>query len=244
MENKIRKPIYKKVLISCMCLLIIFSAITFTGCSKKNEVNENQKLETNKKPNAEENTKNETEDDKVEDNNNENKANEENENIQPTDTKIKFVKHKLQKSDEPEFATKFINSINNKLSASIEGRGPDASEEGVGKIFVKELSTGEKWALEIVPGEEQNTPKSIEWIDDDNIVSIIGLGYGTVSVGGDLYKINVKTGEVVSIYNTGSHKKQVISVKKNNNKLELQILVYDDEELIKTHTEIKTINIQ
>lgn len=232
----------KFIVISCVCLLFIFYTISFTGCTKKDSVAENQKLETNKEGSKEETkVENKTEENKE---GTENKVVEEKDGVVTENAKVKFTKHQLQKTDEPEFATKFINSVNNKLSASIEGKGPDASEEGIGKIFVKDLVTSERWALEVVPGEEQNTPKSIQWIDDENIVSIVGLGYGTVSLGGNLYKINVRTGEVEAIYNTGSPRKQVISVKKVDSKLELEILVYDDEQLINTHTEKKIISIQ
>lgn len=232
----------KFVVISCICLLFIFYTISLTGCTKKDSVPENQKLETNKEDSKEEtNIENKTEENKE---GTEDKTVEEKDDAVTENAKIKFTKHQLEKTVEPEFATKFINSVNNKLSAAIEGKGPDAAEEGIGRVFVKDLATSERWALEIVPGEEQNTPKSILWIDDDNVISIVGLGYGTISLGGNLYKINVKTGEVKTIYNTGTARKQVISVKKVDNKLELEVLVYDDEELIKTHTEKKSISIQ
>ena len=242
MENKRKKFNYRTVIISCMCLLLVFSTTSLTGCKKKDKAPENQKLQTNIEVNNEkENIENPVEDNAK---NSEDSTIEEKQDVSSENSKIKFIKHQLKKDYEPEFATKLVNSIDNKLGAAIEGKGPDVEEEGIGKIFVKDLSSGEKWALEIVPGEEQNTPKSIEWIDDENIVSIVGLGYGTVSLGGNLYKINVKTGAVSTIYDTNSLKRQVIAAKKVENKLELEILVYDDDELIKTHTEKKIINIQ
>lgn len=242
MESKRKNFNYRTLIISCMCLLLVFSTLSFTSCKKKDKTPENQKLETNKEVNEEEIIiEDPTEEDTK---NNEEDIIEEEDNVSQQDTKVKFIKHQLQKDDEPEFATKPVSSVNNKLSACIEGKGPDAEEEGIGKIFIKDLLNEEKWALEIVPGEEQNTPKSITWIDDENIVSIVGLGYGTVSLGGNLYKINVKTGKVISIYDTNTPKRQVIGVKKVDGNLELEILVYDDDELIKTHTEKKVISIQ
>ncbi|MCY6354672.1 DUF4652 domain-containing protein [Clostridium sp. ZS2-4] len=251
MKNEVTK--YKEI--ACLMLSVVFisSIIAFTGCSKNKNQIENTKLSTDKNQIADSNdTDKKTQDENV-------KPNEENTKNEPVgddkkdagedmsrteENKVKFVKHQLAKSVEPEFGTPWKNSINKKLSVCIEGKGPDAEEEGIGKIYVRDLSTGVKWSLEIIEGENQNSPKSIEWIDDENIISIVGLGYGTVAMGGNVYKINVKTAETTLLYDTKSQKKQVISVKKVGNKLELQILVYDDEEFIKNHTEKKVIELK
>lgn len=249
-KNKFIK--YKKNVCLMLSMLFISSIISFTGCSKnknKDKV-ENTQVTTDKNEIANSKEIDKKTEDKsvkadVKDTKNESggEAKEESgEDISKTEeNKVKFVKHQLEKSIEPEFGTPWKNSVNKKLSVCIEGKGPDAEEEGIGKIYVHDLSTGMKWSLEVIAGETQNSPKSIEWIDDENIISIVGLGHGTVAMGGNVYKINVKTGETTSLYDTKSAKKQVISSKKVGNKLELQILVYDDDEFIKNHTEKKTI---
>lgn len=253
METKNKFIKYKKIAYLMLSVLFISSIISFTGCSKNKDNVDNNKVTTNKngitdskdidKKTEDENTKSDAEGTK---NEFAGEGKEESgEDISKTEeNKVKFVKHQLEKSVEPEFGTPWKKSINKKLSACIEGKGPDAEEEGIGKIYVHDLSTGVKWSLEVIAGENQNSPKSMEWIDDENIISIVGLGHGTVAMGGNLYKINVKTAETTLLYDTKSSKKQVISVKKVENKLELQILVYDDEELIKNHTEKKVIDLK
>lgn len=251
MKNKFIK--YNKIAYLMLSVLFISSIISFTSCSKNKEQIENTKLSTDKNEIVDsKDTDKKTEDENVksheEDTENESagegKKEAEEDMSKNEENKVKFVKHQLEKSVEPEFGTPWKNSINKKLSVCIEGKGPDAEEEGIGKIYVHNLSTGIKWSLEVIAGENQNSPKSIEWIDDENIISIVGLGHGTVAMGGNVYKINVKTAETTLLYDTKNPKKQVISVKKVENKLELQILVYDDEELIKNHTEKKVIDLK
>lgn len=250
-KNKFIK--YKKITSLMLSVLFISSIISFTGCSKNKDKVENTKVTTDKNEIADsKDIDKKTEDEivkaDIKDTKNESGGDakeEAGEDISKTEeNKVKFVKHQLGKSVQPEFGTPWKNSVNKKLSACIEGKGPDAEEEGIGKIYVHDLSTGSKWSLEVIAGQTQNSPKSIEWIDDENIISIVGLGHGTVAVGGDVYKINVKTAETTLLYDTKSAKKQVISVKKIENKLELQILVYDDEEFIKNHTEKKVIDLK
>lgn len=244
---------YRKCITLSLCILFMTTAVNLAGCSKKTEAQRNEKVESNKEVDKIETNIDvgEKEKDKDKDKGKDKKENiqqkeviEEKDNIPEKSDKVKFTKQQLDKNVQPEFATSWINSPNKKISLCIEGRGPDASEEGLGKIYAKDLSNGEKWSLEIMPSEEQNTPKFIQWIDDENVISIVGLGYGTVAIGGNLYKINVKTGEATVLYDTKTPKVQVISAKEASNKIEIQLLVYDDNEFTKTHTEKKVINLK
>ncbi|KOA19857.1 hypothetical protein CLHOM_19460 [Clostridium homopropionicum DSM 5847] len=231
---------YKKLVSLGLSFLLISSLLSFGGCSKKDNTIKNETVNgTN--INKEEDKPNETV--KEEDNNNQT---EEKDNVIPGKSKVQYTKQQLDKNTEPEFATKWIDSENKKFSACISGRGPDAQEEGIGKIFIKNLSSGEKWSLELIPGEEQNSPKYIQWIDDENLINIVGLGYGTIVLGGSLYKTNINTGETTVLYEAKIPKVQVLSAKisKDKSNLELQLLVYDDEEFTKNHTEKKTISLK
>jgi hypothetical protein len=229
-------------------VLLASVAIGFTGCSN-GQIEENKKVTTNS--DGKQNTK-ETEDNKNKkdeptdiDKNKDTTNNEDDSNKDSSsENTIKFAKNNLGKDVNPKFSTKWKDSLNKKLSLCIEGKGPDAIEEGIGKIYVKDLETVEKWSLDIVQGEEQNSPKFVEWLDDENVAVVVGLGYGTIAVGGDLYKLNVKTCEVEKIYNANTANQQVTSVKKVNDKLELQLLVYDDDDFIKSHTEKKIIDLK
>lgn len=242
---------YRKCITLSLCILFMTTAVNLAGCSKKTEVSQNEKVESNKEvdkidtnTNVDVKEKEKEKDKDKKENIQQKEVVEETDNIPEKSDKVKFTKQQLDKNVQPEFATSWMNSPNKKLSVCIEGKGPDASEEGVGKIYAKDLSSGEKWSLEIMPSEEQNTPKFIQWIDDENVISIVGLGYGTVAVGGNLYKINIRTGKTTVLYDTKTPKVQVISAKKVSNKIEIQLLVYDDNEFTKTHTDKKVINLK
>lgn len=229
-----------------ICMLLASAAIGFTGCSKE-QTNENKTISTN---NKQEIGDKENIQDKKEQSTESNEKKvavgdkDDVESIIPKESNIKFVKHQLEKNTEPKFSTSWQDSLNKKVSVCIEGKGPDALEEGIGKIYVRNLISGERWLLDIIQGEKQNSPKFIEWLDDENIIVIVGSGYGTVSPGGNLYKLNVNTAEISEVYNTNTPKQQVISAKKVNDKLELQLIIYDDEEFIKSHTEKKIIDLK
>ncbi|MCS4465054.1 DUF4652 domain-containing protein [Clostridium botulinum] len=62
----------------------------------------------------------------------------------------------------------------------------------MGKVYLKENNTNKLWLLKINEIKDQKSPKFLYWIDDENLLVIIGHGYGTVSKGGNLYCINVK----------------------------------------------------
>jgi hypothetical protein len=223
------------------------SVIGFTGCSNR-KVEENKKVTANsddKKNTKEAEEDKDKKDESVDiDENKDVENNDDSNKDSSSENTIKFAKNNLGKDVNPKFSTEWKDSLNKKLSVCIEGKGPDAIEEGIGKIYVKDLETGEKWSLDIVQDEEQNSPKFVEWLDDENVAVIIGHGYGTIAVGGDLYKLNVKTCEVKGIYNANTLNQQVTSVKKVNDKLELQLLVYDDDDFIKSHTEKKIIDLK
>lgn len=241
----------RKIVVCMISVLLISNITVLTGCSKKQSESENNKVTVNKNIDKEndttekENSKEENETEKSnEDTTTDSSKGTDDKKTKEQEDKIKFVKHELSKDSKASFNTQWEKSIDSKLSACIEGKGPDGIEEGIGKVYVKNSSSQENWYLELAASGKQISPKvDLEWIDNENIAVIVGLGYGTVSMGGNLYKINVNTGKTEVLYDTKSEKKQVISLKKVHNKLELNILVYDDDNFNKNHTEKKTINL-
>lgn len=241
----------RKIVVSLLSVLLISNIMVLTGCSKKQNESENNKVTVNKNVDKDnesidqEKTKNESETEKNNDYTTKEDTSTSNKDTKDKEeSKIKFVKHELSKEDKAEFNTTWKKSINSKLSACIEGKGPEGIEEGIGKVYVKNSVSKENWCLELESSEKQISPKvDLEWIDNENIVIIVGMGYGTVSMGGNLYKVNVNTGKTEVLYDTKNEKKEVISLKKVDNKLELNILVYDDDNFDKNHTEKKTINL-
>lgn len=259
MKKIINNLLSKKTLSILISGFLMGNLAALTGCSKKSidnsafsvnveESNDNESVDKNK---DEKEKQTQTKDENKQTQNKNNKkqisqSNTQNESnkTNKTETVIKFNRHPLEKNVKTKFSTQWKNSKDGKISACIEGKGPDGSEEGIGKIYIKDTKTKESWYLQLDQGQKQNSPKiDLEWMDNENIVCIIGQGYGTIELGGNVYKINSKTGEYKVLYDTKNKKKQVVAMKKNNNILELSLLVYEDDEFIESHDEKVNINL-
>lgn len=165
----------------------------------------------------------------------------------------KFQKSSLPSNTKPTFATAWKNSPNGAFSACIEGKGPDegpiGGEEGIGKIYLKD-SKGNEWSYSMVENStKQYTPKYLEFWNNTNLFVIVGYGYGTVSVGGNVYNLDLNTGIVSTVYDTKDKKRQVVSMSKTASGLTMKINVYEDDNYLKSHYEnlelsAKTIDIK
>jgi hypothetical protein len=66
-----------------------------------------------------------------------------------------------------------------------------------GNLYIVDLEKGEQEVL--VDPEGSYIPKNVIWQDDENILVIIGFGDGTVCIGGNIFRVNVKTKEKIQI---------------------------------------------
>lgn len=230
----------RKKIICCLCASITLSSVTFMGCSKKHEEKNKKNIkietETNKRNIEKENKSNIKE--------NEEKKPSKETSVKKEEGKKMFLKKELGKSAKPTFSTKWKNSNDNKFSACIEGKGIDALEEGVGKIYIKDLENKSQWELELDEENKKHTPKYIDWFDNENLMVVVSGAHGTVSQGGNLYKVNIKTGQATELYNTKDLKKQVIYAAKKGDKIELQLMIYEDDNFLESHVEPKTITVK
>lgn len=163
-----------------------------------------------------------------------------------------FKKKALDKKFKLEFNTPWESSPNKKYSATVEGKGGNAQEEGIAKLIIKDLSTGEQWSFELINNEEkQFTPKVVKWMDDKHLLVIIGYGYGMVDKGGELYVLNIIDSSIYKAdpNNTAKLEKnsqvtKIVSVKELPSKdleINVEVLVFDDDNLNTSHTENRTI---
>lgn len=220
--------------ICVLCSISIILAIGLTACSSKqdksaavnNETPVQQNNNNKEKPNDSQNNSKETK-------NNTNTVNKQNTNIP------KFTKQQASKETKIGFNTSWITSSNGNNTACIEGRGSEALEEGVGKIFVKD--NNENILSFEIADNQKISPRYIEWADNENLMVIIGSAHGTVSKGGNLYLLNVTTGKLSLILQTPDTKQQIMSTKKNGNNIDLKVNVYDDNDYNKSHIENWTI---
>ena len=73
--------------------------------------------------------------------------------------------------------------------------------EELGELFL--YRSGWDKAEVLIPRSAMNsndTPKKVLWLDNENALVIIGFTYGTVSVGGDLYHLNVNDGQLHHLF--------------------------------------------
>jgi hypothetical protein len=226
------KNLKTTIRIYALCSISIVLAFGLTSCS----------LSSNK-PASTSNNETTVQQNNNEKSNNENSSNETqasaNTNKEQNVNLPKLTKQQLSKGTKPSFNTPWITSTDGNNEACIEGRGPEAIEEGVAKIFVKDKNNN-IFSFEI-SNNQKLTPRYIEWADDQNLMFIISSAYGTVSQGGNLYMLNVNTGKVSLILQTSDKKQQIVSAKKSGDNINLTVNVYEDSNYNKSHMENWTI---
>lgn len=100
--------------------------------------------------------------------------------------------------------------------------------ETVGSIFLYDYQTNSLTELLRADQiEAQSTPKGIWWYKDDYLLAIIGYAYGTVSVGGDLYLINVETGNPRRILGLNEYQ-EVKNIRLDDQYIYLEIAQFDE----------------
>ncbi|WP_066385467.1 DUF4652 domain-containing protein [Neobacillus mesonae] len=96
-----------------------------------------------------------------------------------------------------------------------------------GSLYLYNLENG--YITELVsPDKNQNIPKYAIWLDNSTIVLIYGFGWGTVSMGGNVYTINIEERELKQITNY-SGEIQITKLELNSDFVELIGIRYIDE---------------
>lgn len=226
------KSLKNKNTIRILSAMSILFVLTLAGCTgTKNKTtstptnNESSKQQEEPQKNNSEETNKKTQ----EENSQTKNTNAQNANVP------KFSKKQLDKNVKVQFNTSWKSSENKTYSACIQGKGEDAAEEGVGKILVKNAS-GNISSFEI-SGNNKISPRNIEWADDENLLVVIGSSQGTISKGGNLYMINVNTGETSLVMQTPDKKQQIMSSQKSGNNVNLKVTVYEDDNYNASHIE-------
>ncbi|OFI06851.1 hypothetical protein CLOACE_06440 [Clostridium acetireducens DSM 10703] len=238
MKNKPKNNIVSYFVI---LILLVFS-FNIIGCSKDNETNNNvskEKVTTNEQKSNNDNKE------KINREENSSKDKETSKNILKN-TDVKFDKKELEKENSINFNTPWESSPNGKLFACIEGKGESAQEEGIGKVCVKDLQNN-IFSFEIVSSKKQLSPKDLEWLDDENVLVVIGHAYGTISKGGNIYVLNTNTGECNLLYDTKDNKREIISckVESRNSKtanIKINMNIYEDDNF--TKDSVKTLFVK
>ncbi|MFP8783152.1 DUF4652 domain-containing protein [Planococcus plakortidis] len=87
-----------------------------------------------------------------------------------------------------DFASKPVYSPNGKQVIFIS----PLEWETIGKIYRYDLDTHKKSIL-VEFNDEKLVPKDVVWLDEGNLAVILGMAFGTISIGGDIYTYNIET---------------------------------------------------
>ena len=139
-------------------------------------------------------------------------------------------------------------SPSGKQQATIEGRGEQAGEEGIAFLVIENMEKREFTLFKLIEDGEykQFTPKAVEWIDEDRLFVIVGYAYGMVTMGGNLYELNIKENIVTPIITDLTNKEEIASVMVNNDgTFTYKKHVYDTDnfEQSESHIEEETLPI-
>jgi hypothetical protein len=223
--------------IYALCSIAVALSLGLTACGtqeSKTNTGNNQTSAQQQKP---------TENDSSANNITNNTSNEVKNDAKSTNPKNddipKITKKQLAQGKKPTFNTAWEASADGAFNACIEGKGQEAAEEGVGKIFVKD-SNNNISSFELVE-DNKISPLYIEWLDNKNLFVVIGSAHGTVAKGGNLYLLNVGTGKLSSVLQPTDKKQQIMTAKKSGNNISLKVNVYEDDAYNKSHIENWTI---
>ncbi|CAM5202359.1 hypothetical protein UACE39S_06914 [Ureibacillus acetophenoni] len=131
-----------------------------------------------------------------------------------------------------------ISPLNTKR-AILHGRAGDF--EGLNRLVIEDLETGKFTIYKYRYEGEQNTPKDIEWIDEERLFVIIGYGYGTITKGGSLYILNVEDHSITPVFENifeNNGKEEIMSIEANGDgTFTYKKHIYDDAEFNVGHIE-------
>ncbi|KYG28076.1 DUF4652 domain-containing protein [Alkalihalobacillus trypoxylicola] len=104
--------------------------------------------------------------------------------------------------------------------------------ETLGDVYLVDLISGEQKI--IAEATENETPKRVIWdFDDQHIYMIKGFAHGTVSVGGNVFKINIETEEVEELTNY-DNEIQIIHMELMGDTLYYYGIEYTDDQMMET----------
>lgn len=139
--------------------------------------------------------------------------------------------------EELEFGTPWKSNANGNMAVAIEGRGPEAIEEGLGFVCLK--NNDEVKFLFVDKEDAGISPKYVEWYDNDNFLVYMVGSYGRVFSGGALYMINVNDMKPKLIYKAKENEEISEATQINADIINMKILEYKDGSKVSVDKNIK-----
>lgn len=135
------------------------------------------------------------------------------------------------------FGTPWKSNPSGKKSLAIEGRGPEALEEGVGFIYLKE---GDNITSIILDSKGDNlAPKYVEWCSDNEFLVYMVNRYGRVNTGGTLYKVNVEDMVPIIVYKCGEYEEISEATLIDADTINIKTLEHNEEAIVSAEKNIK-----
>ncbi len=101
--------------------------------------------------------------------------------------------------------------------------------ETLGELYLyNSRNNSNELILDIDSMPQQNTVKQVKWINNDYLLAIVGYGMGTVSVGGNVYLIEVETTETEVFYTT-EESQEVKNIEITGDKILFEIADFDEQ---------------
>jgi len=148
---------------------------------------------------------------------------------------LEFKRTMITKQALPNYEMKWKNSTDGKSSAAIDIAPEKDVDFGIHAVYIKNMATNEIVRYEVINNERQFTPRNIEWWDNDHLIIVAGLGFGTVAYGTEVYSLDVNTSELSTLYQTINNKQQILNLEKVEKDLILQLLIYEDDNYTTSH---------
>ena len=98
--------------------------------------------------------------------------------------------------------------------------------EELSDVYIVNLEDGTQNVL--LASENEQKPKKVVWENDENVLVLVGYAYGTVSVGGNIYRVNLETKEKSALTNYEGDI-QITDFKIENSVLKYSGIKYTDD---------------
>ncbi|KAA8785159.1 DUF4652 domain-containing protein [Paenibacillus amylolyticus] len=98
-----------------------------------------------------------------------------------------------------------------------------------GEVYLININEGFELLKLPIPLMDDESIKAITWVDEHNLLLIIGSLWGTVNIGGDLYSYNIKNKEK-KLLKTFPPDVQVTNISTEDNNVKLEGIKYTDNE--------------
>lgn len=142
-----------------------------------------------------------------------------------------------QGSEELEFGTPWKSNSTKSKYIAIEGRGPEAIEEGLGIICLKD--NNEVKYLFIDDETAGISPKYVEWFDDDTFLVYMVNSYGRVFTGGKLYMVSLNDMKPKLVYVAKENEEISEATQINADIINMKVLEYKDGNKVSVDKNIK-----